>query len=105
MSIGDRRHAAQLKLPGERKARFFDDPGCALVWLDGRGEPWNDVEIWVRDPSGEHWIDARQTRYRSGATTPMGYGFAAAGAAGELSLEAVAEQLESLERERRDSRH
>jgi hypothetical protein len=105
MSIGDRRHAAQLQIPGEQRARFFDDPGCALVWLDRRGEPWDDVEIWVRDPSGEHWIDARQARFHDGATTPMGYGFATAGAAGELTLEAVAERLRELERERRSSRH
>jgi hypothetical protein len=104
MSIGDRHHAAQLRIPGENQAHFFDDPGCALVWLDARGEPWDDVEIWVRDPAGEHWVDARQARFRDGATTPMGYGFATAGAGGELTLEAVAARLRTLERDRRTSR-
>lgn len=101
MSIGDRHHAAQLRLATERKAHLFDDPGCALDWLDAHGHDLEDAEIWVRDPSGERWVDAHAARYQRGATTPMGYGFATTEARNGLTLEDVALRLRERNRERR----
>jgi hypothetical protein len=73
-----------------------------VAWLDGRNEPLDAVEIWVRDPSGERWVDARAARYREGARTPMGYGIETAND-GALDFDAAVERLRSEERARRRS--
>ena len=81
MVLGDRQHAAQIRLPdadGRPKVYFFDDLGCALIWLqdqdNGQGP---GTEIWVTDWRDGHWIDARGARYLGGQQTPMAYGFGA----------------------------
>lgn len=104
MVIGDRRTAAQVRLPGERRAHLFDDLGCALLWLHEQpGDAARSAEIWVRDPEGRAWLDGRMARFAGGATTPMGYGFATAGpdAPASLALAEVWQRLEASERERR----
>jgi hypothetical protein len=107
MGISDRRHAAQIRLPGKRRAALFDDPGCALLWLhDQPGDAVDTASIWVREPEADGWRDARTSRFTPGATTPMDYGFAvvAGEPEGSLTLEQVWTQLEQADRERRASR-
>ncbi|MBI4953148.1 MAG: hypothetical protein HY908_14030 [Myxococcales bacterium] len=79
MLVSEPRHAGQLVTEsGDRF--YFDDPGCLAAYLAERtasAEPAARVgAAWVRDEAGS-WIDARSARYRTGARTPMDYGFEA----------------------------
>lgn len=105
MTIGDRRAAAQLRREPGGEMQLFDDLGCAVLYLGDR----DFAELWVRDASGSEWIDARQARFTAGATTPMDYGFVAAGADGEalaagLTLDRVRTAIREIEDERRSAR-
>ena len=107
MGISERRHAAQVRLAGDRRTALFDDPGCALLWLhDHPEEVVETAAIWVRSPDGEGWRDARRIRFVSGAKTPMDYGFATIEGEpeGSLTLAEVWARLEKAERERRNPR-
>lgn len=73
MIVGEPRHAGQLTTKtGDRL--FFDDPGCLVLAQHKRAK---EVDmLWVRDDAGK-WIDARAARYRTGAKTPMNFGYIA----------------------------
>ena len=83
MVLSDRNHSAQVRItrPDARsKVRFFDDIGCAVIWLDAQTAEIPDApatEIWVNDWRSGAWIDARDATYVPGQTTPMGYGLGA----------------------------
>jgi len=85
MVLSDRLHAAQVRIPsagGRSQVFFFDDLGCALVWL--QDQPSRDdpaTEFWVTDWRDGQWIDARSASYVPGQKTPMGYGLGAQAAA------------------------
>jgi nitrous oxide reductase accessory protein NosL len=105
MTIGDRRFAAQVRFAGRRQVFSFDDLGCALVWLDTAfpgHEPEPAHEFWVRNASGDDWIDADQAFFAEGFETPMRYGFGATVDAG-LRLAEVRERVRERERERRSA--
>jgi hypothetical protein len=70
MLVSDPQTAAQLVThSGERL--YFDDVGCLIEHLAaGSGKV---ARVWVHDAHGQ-WLDALRARYRSGASTPMGYG-------------------------------
>jgi hypothetical protein len=104
MILSDRRFAAQLRYTQDPSVRHFDDLGCALLaWDEREAEGVVPQEVWVRDREGQSWLDARSTRFREDPHTPMGYGFAAVGAAheGGLDLESVRRRVRELEHERR----
>ncbi len=89
MVISDQRFAAQAVAPNGR-AHKFDDLGCLVNWLEDQS--WRaEAKIWVREQSGERWIDARAAHYRERSHSPMGYGFLAsdAPAFGPLDFAAV----------------
>lgn len=81
MVLSDRKHSAQVRIPqaeGRSKVLFFDDIGCAVVWLEDK--PFRDdpkTEIWVTDWRSGAWIDARKAFYLAGQVTPMEYGLGA----------------------------
>ena len=81
MVLSDRLHAAQVRIhaaDGRSQVFFFDDLGCALVWL--RDQPSRDApatEVWVTDWRDGEWIDAHAASYVPGQKTPMGYGLGA----------------------------
>jgi hypothetical protein len=81
MVLSDRHYSAQVRVfpEGKRaKVYFFDDIGCAVLWLEG--EAWNDdprTEIWVTDHRSGEWIDARTATYVLDRITPMEYGLGA----------------------------
>jgi copper chaperone NosL len=81
MVLSDRQHAAQVRVAqaeGRSRVLFFDDIGCAVVWLEDK--PLRDnpnTEIWVTDWRTGHWIDARKAWYVPGQVTPMEYGLGA----------------------------
>ena len=81
MVLSDPVHAAQVRIhsaDGRSQVYFFDDLGCALVWL--RDQPSRDdpaTELWVTDWRDGKWIDAQSASYLPGQQTPMGYGLGA----------------------------
>lgn len=114
MVISERRHAAQVRMPGKHTTHAFDDLGCALLWLDEQGlgeqglgeqnhtESDLPYELWLRDPSGAQWIDGRSARFENGLSTPMAYGFGVAEAG--ISLGVVQDRVREAERRRRSDR-
>ncbi|MCP4622161.1 MAG: hypothetical protein GY850_01360 [bacterium] len=76
MALSDPHYSAQVIDP-KGKAYFFDDIGCAILWLDR--QPWkNKARTWVNDVKTTEWIEAQKANWISGdPQTPMGYGFAA----------------------------
>jgi copper chaperone NosL len=85
MALSDPHYSAQVIDPDGR-AYYFDDIGCAILWL-GR-QPWKDkARTWVNDVKTTEWIDAQKAHWISGdPQTPMGYGFAATLAPVESAL-------------------
>jgi copper chaperone NosL len=81
MVLSDRKHAAEIRAKsaqGRSKVHFFDDIGCAVMWLQDK--PFRDApgtEIWVTDWRTGKWIDARKAYYLPGQVTPMDYGLGA----------------------------
>ena len=76
MALSDPHYSAQVISPDGR-AYYFDDIGCAILWL-GR-HPWKDkARTWVNDVKTTEWIDAEKAHWIYGdPKTPMGYGFTA----------------------------
>jgi hypothetical protein len=104
MILSDRRFAAQLRYAQDPRVHHFDDLGCALLaWDEGEAAGQTLREIWVRDRERDAWLDARSARFLEDPHTPMGYGFAAVGAAREdaLDLESVRRRVREFEHERR----
>jgi copper chaperone NosL len=81
MAVSDHFYSAQVRgaETGMRtKLYFFDDLGCAVIWLDN--QDWKDdprTEMWVNDFHNEEWIDAFKSYYVDGNITPMDYGLGA----------------------------
>ena len=104
MVLSDRQHAAQVRVPqaeGRSKVVFFDDIGCAVVWLEDK--PFNDdprTEIWVSDWRTGDWVDARKAVYLAGQVTPMEYGLGAQTEPNPQALDfaAVRERIFEVER-------
>lgn len=74
MLVGEPPHAAQL-ITSEADVLVFDDPGCALRYLDERRPRVH--RLWFHHSTAARWIDADRVRFRSGGTTPMGSGLLA----------------------------
>lgn len=79
MPVSDPRYVAEIWDGEYGRVRVYDDFGCAVIAACQRGElDRTDIAFWVADESDPtHWLDARSARYRSGAATPMGHGYAA----------------------------
>lgn len=81
MVLSDRKHSAQVRFrepTGKSRVRFFDDIGCAILWLEDKPfRDAHDTEIWVTDWRSGEWIDARSAHYLKGQVTPMEYGLGA----------------------------
>jgi len=76
MALSDPHYSAQV-IGSNGKAYYFDDIGCAILWL--KRQPWkNKARTWVNDVNSTEWIDAQKANWMYGdPKTPMGYGFAA----------------------------
>jgi len=73
MLVSDPRFGAELTTrEGDRL--FFDDPGCMASYVRERSP--HVRRMWVRDASGA-WVDATEAHFRTGATSPMDFGFQA----------------------------
>jgi hypothetical protein len=76
MALSDPHYSAQVIDPNG-KPYYFDDIGCAILWLER--QPWKEnARTWVNDVDTTQWIEAKRAKWKSGdPQTPMGYGFAA----------------------------
>ncbi len=54
---------------------FFDDIGCAILWLKKNSKDIHTIFTQTQDT--RKWIDAKKAWYSRTASSPMGYGFAA----------------------------
>ena len=104
MVLSDRAFSVQVRyLPEGKKfskVLFFDDIGCATLWLEDK--PWKDnpkTEIWVTDHRSGEWIDARSATYVKDKMTPMAYGLGAQSepAEGGLSYEQAKKHVRDVE--------
>jgi len=78
MVLSDRDFATEIINPKTHKVYYFDDIGCAVLWLKEGKIPWaKSAKIWVKDGKTKKWIDARKAKYVDDAITPMAYGFKA----------------------------
>jgi len=86
MALSDPHYSVQVIDP-KGEAYFFDDIGCAILWLDR--QPWKDqARTWVNDVKTTEWIEAKDANWIAGDPhTPMGYGFAATLSEVENALE------------------
>ena len=104
MALSDRRFAAEIRMADDGRPRFFDDFGCASLWLDEQEALGRSAsEFWVRSRDGERWLDAGRAYFVPVERTPMGYGLAAQAesSAGALRLEAARKRVRENEHERR----
>lgn len=74
MLVGDPHHAAQL-ITTEGDVLVFDDPGCALRYLDERAPRVH--RMWFHHGTDDHWIPFDRTGFLTGGRTPMGSGLVA----------------------------
>ena len=76
MALSNPHYSSQVIDPGGR-AHYFDDIGCAILWL--QRQPWKDnARTWVNDVKTTEWVEAQNANWIYGdPQTPMGYGFAA----------------------------
>ncbi|MCP4373410.1 MAG: hypothetical protein GY797_35715 [Deltaproteobacteria bacterium] len=76
MALSDHHYSVQV-IDSHGKAFFFDDIGCAIIWLARQPKKENG-RVWVNDFQTGQWIDAETANWIYGdPKTPMGYGFAA----------------------------
>ena len=95
MLVSDPAYAAQLATQ-EGTRVYFDDIGCMASYIQERRI--TPAKMWVRDASGK-WLDARTTKYKSGARTPMDFGFVPA-----VDGDADYARIEQAARERREKK-
>jgi len=78
MVVSERKYAAEIVNPKNDKVYYFDDLGCAVLWLEEEKIPWaKEAKIWVTDAKTGKWLDARTAKYTDDSITPMAYGIAA----------------------------
>ncbi|WP_457606039.1 nitrous oxide reductase accessory protein NosL [Nitratifractor sp.] len=78
MVVSERKYAAEVVDPRTDKVHYFDDLGCAVLWLKEEKIPWaKEAKIFVTDAKTGEWLDARRARYTDDSITPMAYGIAA----------------------------
>lgn len=76
MYLVGKKHTAQI-ITHDHKTHFFDDVGCAVLWLKTQNiEPIN-VIFWVFSNDTHRYVDALKAHYAINDTTPMLYGFGA----------------------------
>jgi len=58
------------------KTHFFDDPGCAILWMEANKIDPKDTVIWAYSIDTKKWVDAKKAYYSiNDLQSPMQYGF------------------------------
>lgn len=76
MSLVGKKDTAQIITKGH-KTYFFDDVGCAIMWLKAQKIEPRSVVFWVFSADSNRYVDAYSAFYSSDESTPMAYGFRA----------------------------
>ncbi len=76
MYLVGKKHTAQI-IDGKGKTHFFDDIGCAILWLKNQKIEPQSVVMWVFSLDTQRYVDAFKATYTLTETTPMLYGFGA----------------------------
>jgi copper chaperone NosL len=74
MLVGDPAHAAQL-ITQDGDVLAFDDPGCALRYLDEHHPKIH--RLWFHHATADRWLPADEVGFLTGGVTPMGSGLLA----------------------------
>ncbi|MDR0588658.1 MAG: nitrous oxide reductase accessory protein NosL [Burkholderiales bacterium] len=78
MQISDHFHSAQIINPDTGDALYFDDLGCAFLWLDENHVPWKDrAIIYLTDGQEGQWIKHTDAFFATPYVTSMAFGIAA----------------------------
>ena len=75
MLIKTEENTAQV-VASDGRTWFFDDPGCMVLWLEGKGFK-ESAKLWVHTLDTKQWVDARTASYAVAEHTAMHYGFGA----------------------------
>lgn len=76
MYIVGTKHTAQI-ITADAKTHFFDDVGCAILWMKDQKIDPQTITMWVYSNDTNHYIDALKAFYSITDETPMHYGFGA----------------------------
>ena len=76
MFLVGKKHTAQI-ITNDLKTHFFDDIGCAILWLKEQKIDPETITLWVFSNESNRYIDALKASYTFTEETPMLYGFAA----------------------------
>lgn len=76
MFIVGKKDTAQI-ITTDEKTHFFDDVGCAILWIRNNKLTTQSITFWVYTRDTHTYIDASKAFYSITDSTPMKYGFAA----------------------------
>ncbi len=76
MYLVGKKHTAQI-ITTDLKTHFFDDIGCAIIWMKEQKIEPKSITMWVFSNDTHRYIDAFKAFYSTQDTTPMQYGFGA----------------------------
>jgi len=75
MYLVGKKHTAQIIK--DAKTYFFDDVGCAVLWMKAQNVEPSRVRMWVFSNDTNRYVDALRAFYSVTDETPMHYGFGA----------------------------
>jgi len=64
-------------ITNDNKTHFFDDPGCAILWLNENNIDDKDIVIWFYTVDTKRWKKSDEVYFSISDMTPMRYGFGA----------------------------
>lgn len=76
MYVVGKKDTAQI-ITKAHKTHFFDDVGCAILWLKEQKIEPRSVVFWVFSADSNQYIDAYNAFYSTHEKTTMAYGFRA----------------------------
>lgn len=76
MSLVRTLYTAQI-ITQDSKTHFFDDIGCAILWMKEQKTELQTITFWIFSNDTNRYIDAFKAFYSSNDKTPMHYGFGA----------------------------
>ncbi len=76
MFLVGKKDTAQI-ITSDHKTHFFDDVGCAVLWLKEHSIEPKNIKFWVHTRDTHEYILAQDAFYSRIDETPMRYGFGA----------------------------
>jgi hypothetical protein len=76
MFIVGKEHTVQV-ITKDNKTHFFDDPGCAVLWMNEQKIDLKDTTVWFYTQDTKRWKKLEDVVFSISDDTPMDYGFGA----------------------------